>query len=452
MTDEFDPHISINKVKAASDHSGYVIKEYSDFGGYQNVTSPIKAMDMGGLSSDTKRSFTFEEDEPPIMLIEKPFSVDEARKWTAVKDLIEGDFNKTVEFSKLINLKPALCKEFSKASYFPSIVFSSSPFKARVAVQLDKEGSKKAGRRKYHVKKYESLDRDNFETFIQNIYAYSEGMVLVPDIMIREVQKVPHRVAKGTWTCTVEEYIENVSGFCEIMRKKNNKPIFMPIQPTFTSKAIDQIIEHYRKSGFSNVWVDFCGGEVYHGRLAGLRMILDRLNKAFGPTGYVVYYSHMKKEIPTQADFTESTAPASDMLSQFVDADIIGANRNRRGGGDDNDQDDQMKKHGITDRTEWLRLRALRRSRVFDPDSYYYCFPTKHPLLEDLNTAEEELTDPAYVKAIDSRIKFDEVENVKRVCQDQMKVKPYTKKKKMFEDKKDVYKEIFEHTVQQSLF
>ena len=452
MTDDFDPHISVSKAKAASDHSGYIVKEYSDFGGYRNVTSPIKALDMGGLSSETKGSYALPKEEAPIMLMERPFSVDDARKWNAIRNLIEEDFNKTAEFSKLLGLRPSLCKEFRRAMYFPSIVFSSNPFKARVTVQLDKEGSKKGGKRKYRVKRYDSLDKDNFETFIQNIYAYSEGLVLVPDIMMREVQKVPNRVAKGTWTCTVEEYIEDVTGFYNIMRKKNNKPIFMPIQPTFTSKAIDQIIEHYKKSGFSNVWIDFCGGEVYHGRLAGLRMILDRLNRAFGQTGYVVYYSHLKKEIPIQADFTEATVPASDMLSQFVDADIIGVNRSRRGGGEDNNQDDQMRKHGITERAEWDRLRVLRRSRIFDSNSYYYCFPTNHPSLMESAATEKMLTDPTFVKAVDSRIKFDEVENVRRVCQDEKKVKPYTNKKRMFKDKKDIYKEIFEHAAQQSLF
>ena len=446
MTDIFDPHISIQKVTPADDHHQYVIKEYSDFGGFKDVVTPLKAMDMGGLTNDTKGFYTTKS---PVMLIERAFCVDDAGKWNKINEIIEDDLNDTKKFTELLKLKPTACKELPNVMAFPSIVFSSNPFKDRTLVWPDKKRSLK-GKKRFHVKRYPALDKGHFETFLQNLYAYSEGMVFVPDIAMRKVQKVAHRVPGMTVTCTVDDYLNIVTNFTDILSARNKKPIFLPIQPTFTSKAIEKILTHYREKGFSNIWIDFTGGEVYHRRLAGLRSILNRLNATFGKNGYVVYYSHLKKEIISQP--TDATAPASDMLSQFVEADIVGTNRSKRGGPrDEDDIEKDMKRYGVSERKELYKKMQLNRSRIFDSDSYYYFYPACHPnhsVFEKLGISDIDLLEPEYNKAIDSNIKLQEIENVKRICQEQKKVKPYTKNRKMFIDRKDVYDQIFEQSSQ----
>jgi hypothetical protein len=451
MTDRIDPHISIQKVTPADDHHQYVIKEYSDFGGFKDVVTPLKAMDMNGLTDDTKGFYTTKS---PVMLIERSFCVDGAGKWNKISEIIEDDLNDTKKFTELLKLKPTACKELPNVMAFPSIAFSSNPFKERILVWPDKKRGLK-GKKRFHVKKYPALDKRHFETFLQNLYAYSEGMVFVPDIVMRKVQNVSHRVPRTAVTCTVDDYLRIVDDFTAILSARNKKPIFWPIQPTSTSKAIDKILNHYKKNGYSNIWIDFTGGEVYHGRLAGLRSILSNLNATFGKNGYVVYYSHLKKEITSQP--TDVTAPASDMLSQFVEADIVGTNRTKRGGPrDEDDIEKDMKRYGVSERKDLYKKMQLNRSRIFDPDSYYYFYPAKHPkhtIFEKLGISDTDLLEPEYNKAIDNSMKFQEIENVKRICQEQKKVKPYMKKRKMFIEKKDVYDQIFEKPSQEtSLF
>jgi len=434
MVDNFDPHISIKSVTLADDHSEYVVKEYSDFGDFQNIISPLKAMDMRGLSRETAELYSFDS---KLRIIEQSHYVGSARSWNAIDRMIEGE----LKFARMLYLKTSLFEEIPNTIAFPSVVFSYDPFKTRFVPSLDKEKSTKK-KKVWKVITYPPFDKNDFESFLQNLYAYSKGMILVPDIIMKHVRAVPDKIPPKTQTCTVEDYIKNIEYFMSVLSERNKKPIFVPIQANIPIKWIKEILSHYKKEGYSNIWIDFTGGAVHHQRLAGLRMILNALDERFGKEKYVVYYSHMKKEI--HSHILEEKSPASDMLTQFVEADIIGANRGPTGGPmDDEQKEQQMEQLDASTEEELKNMKLLHRSRIFDPISYYYYFPSKHPSLGNKGKTDD-LLGYARNKATDSRIKVLEIENVKKICDENKKIRPYMKKKEMLREKEEIYQEIFE--------
>jgi len=442
MVDNFDSRISIDKVKPAKDHPEYIVKEYSDFGGFKNVVSPLKSLDMRGLSRKTMDSYSFETE---IRIIEKPHYVCKSSSWDSIRKIIDGDN----DFGSTISMKTTLHEELKNTMAFPSISFSRDPFVKCKKSFRDEENSNEE-KTVYKIKEYEPLNEEDFKGFLDNLWAYSKGMLLVPDIIIGHNQTVQGEVPEKTKPCTVDNFIKRIDSFYNLLKAKNKKPIFVPIQADQSIKINEQIISHYKKNGYCNIWVDFTGGAISKRRLAGLRGILRKLDEVFGKNGYVVYYSHLKREY--RSHMKESECPASDMLTQFVEADIVGLDRPRLSFVPDEDDDkERMIEFGAKTEEEWEAMKTLNRSRIFDPASYYYYFPSDHPSLNKKGDTTNYL-DPVINKAIDSLLKVSEVETVKVIKNEKNLVRPYIKDKKMFKNEKEIYDKIFGEEATKSLF
>jgi len=434
MVDSFDPHISYQSVGHARDVPGYISRSVlfdSNMGSKKEITTPIKAINAKYLN---KRTLPLIEGVQEAKIFEVPTYIYRKETWDVIDNLIEGILNDTNRFLKVLNLHPNIYNCLVDSYVVPSIVFSRNPFKERI--YINKSGT---------ATRYPALNKDHFEIFLHNLYSYSRGIILVPDIRFGNIPKLGPRIQPS-------EYIEAVSFFAEILTYKNNLPIFVPIQPGISNRSIKEIVSFYKKMNYSNIWINFNAGEVYGKNLAGIRAILRELDKSFGRDNYFIYYSHMKKEL--SPSIKDLQVPSSDMLSQFLCGDVIGANREPIRIGNDQ-KENYFEKRGFSSKEEYTKALKLHKSRVFNPRTYYY-----HIISEKYNpsigqyTSEELINNQDINSIIDNYVKFREVENLKGLYESGKKIKNHLKEKQMFLDNDNIFNEIIssQETRSRSLF
>jgi hypothetical protein len=418
MTDEFDPHLSCSDRKASKYLPGYISKliNFDSIKNYE-IKTPFKSVEANSLSTETLPLFKKINGE---IIFDNPKYVWNPQTYNAIHEMNEGYVNNTNRFLNIIGLKPTLTEGISNALYTNSVVFHRNPFEERLTISSGK--------------KYPPLDLENFETFLNNLYAYSKGLVSVPDINIANIPK------KG-YTITPEDYQKHIEFFINVLSSRNNKPIFVPIQTNLTQKATKEILEFYRSKKYSNIWVNFSGGEVRGRHISGFRSILNILDKQYPKKDYVLLCSHMRKEI--SPDVREDKVPASDMLSQFVGGDIIGGTREpAKGYSNEFDLDEYIQKKGFSNRIEYEKASLLNKSRIFDPNSYYYYLPNNYPAMSTTFNKSYIQQNLDFSNAIDNIIKYHETEYVKKMFSDNKDLKIYLKNKKMFNESEDIYNDI----------
>lgn len=422
MTGEYDPHISCEEYEKDSNVSGYNTKMIRfDSRSYKDIRSPFKVINIESLSQETIKYYKFLS--TPI-IFESPKFVWHPLTYQAIDDINEGYINNTSKLLNILNVKPDLCGDVKNSLSVSSVAFHRNPF--------DERFSESSG------KSYPPLDKDNFETFLQNLYSYSKGMVLVPDINISRI------TGKG-YTIGTEDYLNNIDFFTKILSDRNNKPIFVPIQTRLTKKATEKILNHYKLKGYTNLWINFRGGEVTGRNLAGLRLILKELDRKYSPEEYCLYCSHLKKEMSPH--FHDPKTVSSDMLSQFGGGDIIGANMEFKFGSGDFDKLEHIKKLGLSSEEEYERKRKLHNGRIFDPHSYYYYIPTSHPNSNNFSfSTEEVVNNKVKNECVDNITKLLEVENVKSVFDEKNTIKDYLKKKNMFNEQREIREDILNYS------
>ncbi len=419
MSDEFDPHLSCSDIKTDRSLPSYISKTITmDSTRTLEVTTPFKTFEMNALSKKTYPFFS---------KIKNPIFFDNAKciyhpkTYNAINELNEGYINDVSSFLARIGIKPKLLELVQNSYSSTSIVFHRDPFKERHS-----SGGNN----------YPALSIDNFETFLNNLYAYSKGLVLTPDINIANIPK------QG-YTISSKDYIKYINHFVDILSGRNNKPIFVPIQTNLTKKATKEILDFYHSKGYSNIWVDFYGGEVRGRHVSGFRSILNILDKQYEDKNYVLLCSHMRKEM--SPDIRDNRVPPSDMLSQFVGGDIIGGTREPiKGFSNDFNFDGYIKKLGFSNKKEYEYASFLNKSRIFDPDSYYYYLPTAYPdgKIEERRIS---LDNKDINHAIDNIIKYNEIENVKNKSVEENNLKEYLKERKLFIDSEELYNDIINY-------
>ena len=422
MTDDFDPHLSCEEIKKSKDIPGYISKSIIfDSGRYSDIITPYKIIDMRSLSRNTLPIFS---NLKYNIIFESSKYIWQPQTYSAINEINEGYVNDTNRFLGILGLKPLLSDNIRNSMSIGSIAFHRNPFEERI--------SSSSG------KKYPPLNINSFVTFLNNLYAYSKGMVLVPDINIA-------RVPEKGFTIELSEYLKLIEYFTTILSERNSKPIFVPIQTNLTKKATEEILVFYKSKGYKNIWINFSGGEVRGRHLSGFRSILNILDNQYPKNDYVLYCSHMKKEI--SPDIREDKAPSSDMLSQFIGVDFIGSTREPlKGFPEDFDLDEYIKKLGFKNKKDYEEARKLHKSRIFDPLSYYYFSPKQHPSLPGKLNRNNLINDNSVNKAVDNYIKFREIENVKGIFYKGKNLKDYLKNKTMFNESKDIFNEIIDYS------
>lgn len=422
MVDTFDPHLSCEKVKHAEDIEDYVLKEVSLDGEKRNpllFETPYKTISSLGLQAMVNKKIEINDlielrEQPTI--VECPVYVSHPKTWAGIGTLIESSENNIYSFKKIIKYNSYIGK-LNPDVVVPTVVFNKNPFVER------KTSTKRI---------YPPLNEEHFETFLQNIYTHSKNMLLVPDVKFGK-----------RYNADIDEYKRIIAKFIEIFSERNNKPIFVPIQPTITNKAINNIIDFYREKKYSNIWIDYAGSALNETNQSGVRMILRALDKAFGDN-YVVYHSLMKKELTTPIE--SDLAPSSDILSQFFGADFIGCTvKPWRYAGDQTEE--KILQRGFKSIDHYNPTLDRSKSRIFDPDTYYYTYPSSHKDFVDWGINELDFVKKStLINALNTSYKYQEIEKVKAECANNKKISPYIKAKKLFIENSQIYSNVIGET------
>ena len=426
MVDEFDPHLSCERVRRADDIRDYVVKEIALDGEKRNtiqLTTPTKTLDSIGIQAIVDKKVAtpeFIKNKTTPLIVECPLYVSHPQTWKGIGRMIESSENDVSSFRKIIGFNTNL-NSIRPDVIVPSVVFSKNPFMKRVTSQ---------GR------VYQPFDEDNFETFLQNIYTHSKNLLLVPDVKFGK-----------SYNTELDEYLRIISKFMDILSERNKKPIFVPIQPTITKKAITAILDYYKKNKYSNIWIDYTGSTLNEKHQSGVRMILRALDKAFGDE-YVVYHSQMNKILTTSIESNE--APSSDMLSQFLGADLIGCYVKPWKYVEEMKEEDILQR-GFKSVGQYEDVLRKSKARIFNPNTYYYHYPQTHQDYNKWKLNEHKImNDNGIINALNTIYKFNEVERVKEECSASNKISPYIKKKKLFIDNNDIYNNIVGKTTDTS--
>ncbi|MHA1651634.1 MAG: hypothetical protein ACTSYB_15690 [Candidatus Helarchaeota archaeon] len=161
-----------------------------------------------------------------------------------------------------------------------------------------------------------------------------------------------------------------------------------------------------------------------------------------GLSNVTLYFSHIKKEINPHVK--DERVIASDILSQFFAADFIGINmkpiRVFKKPIDEIIEESIMKGE-FQSKQQYQLAQKLHKSRIFDPESYYYyninIYPHSLPFNRDSLLNKEEMN-----KLVNSTILFGEIERTKRALEDQKRIHPYLKNKLGLKENSDILDKI----------
>lgn len=204
---------------------------------------------------------------------------------------------------------------------------------------------------------------NRFEDLLDAIHAFSEILF------------VPH-VRYGRSTKTAIEY--DAKSFCRYVdnavktfTEKNNKPIFVPFDLDFPASMRDEILLHYAKMGYTNIWVDFKGkGFDSRNTIRKMRTFWRNATKLFDEISknLVIYQTNLRR-IPRGVLGENKIAP-SDFLGIFDYGDFVGAPfKGIIGAFDD---PDYWKKKGYQSEEEFEQDLLRRATSIFDTSTYYY--------------------------------------------------------------------------------
>lgn len=209
----------------------------------------------------------------------------------------------------------------------------------------------------------------NFEELLDGIHAFSNSEILF----------VPHvRYSKSAKTAV--EY--NAKPFCkyidsaiDVLKEKNTKSIFVPFDIDYPQKTRDDILMHYAKYGYTNIWVDLKGKSFNKNVIRKIRTFWRVANKLFGENAknIIIYLANIRK-VPrrTPGDFKLSP---SDFLGILTYGDFVGAPFKGVMGYTD-DQNFWLRK-GYPTKEDYERDLLKRESSIFDSSSYYYIHPDR---------------------------------------------------------------------------
>jgi hypothetical protein len=289
-----------------------------------------------------------------------------------------------------------------------SIAFSRDPFE------------KKKFPTKEGVRSVDSFEEDVYNSFLDHVHAASSALVLCPDLRF-----------SSTGMKDVSRYLDFVDYNISVLSDFNNKPVYAPMQIDLPVKKTREILEHYRKHGYRNIWLNFHASQMGSTSIARIRSLLRQVRDTLGLDQTSLMYSHIKKEI--DPNMKDDKALAGDVLSQFFAADFVGVNRSPARLIDEKDLETRIAK-GIAsgdfaNREDYEMQQRLHRSRVFSPDTYYYhkvtSYPGGLPLGKNVLMYNQDVN-----RLANSVLVHHEIENTKRHLIAKRKLLPYLKAKK----------------------
>lgn len=249
---------------------------------------------------------TFEKPEKSIdsKLISK-------NKSESVKDLYFTETTKQVNnFEQIEAIHKASDKKtadefFNKKEWMEKPHVINLTFGFKPSDYLDKEAGKNA-----------------FTGFLDYYYTYSTLLTSVPNL---KISKFNPQTKKKEIKVNVEEYTKFTDFSYQILKTKNNKPIFLPISLKFSQQDLLKILEHYVKEEQFYYWIDFEGRPINSYTLGQLRFLMGRIKALGFYDRSITYFTNVNREI--LANPMDQNSPASDVLCALGGANIIGVNR-----------------------------------------------------------------------------------------------------------------------------
>lgn len=358
--EEYDPHLTVDPISSKLKHPDYSVRKITFDNLNKSVETPFKIFPGKNLQLDVFDNFTTNIKEK---FVENGRYVKGTKSWESLKYLLtEASGNeRNLKLTNFFRINQELWDDLSLTTL--SMVFPKNPYE-QIKITY-----------KNNTRIIEPFDETSFTFLLNYIYSKSKACVLIPDIKL------------DTKSISVKTYLKHVDDCMRLLSQWNKKPIFVPLQLDLSADSIDEILDHYAKQRYSNIWINFLAHQCDDSYIANIRAIRTRINRKMSSLTPVLYYSHIQKEITP--NIQSQKVLASDILPQFNGADFVGITKSRFEDmpifGSDMEKADY--KHatdlGIT-LDQYKLMRTLHKNRLFDPSSYYYYNLNLYP--DDLPT------------------------------------------------------------------
>jgi len=401
MTD-FDPHLSVETISTANDVPLYTIKEMTLDHLNRSIKTPFKVL------SGTKISRKAVENQItgiPFPIFESGKYFVNSKSYEALNSSI-SDSDWIPRLNRLIGVDNNIVKDFNTTV---SLVFRYYPLND-VDVKIPTK----------------QMDFSSYECLLDYVDRASSAFVLTPDVCLYRQNHL-----------SIERYLSFISRSVESFERRNNKPIFVPLQVDLSDQDIRKILEFYRNKKYSNIWINFNAKSCDGTYSARLRMI-DRLLDEFLGHDYVLYSSHMQKDMQPQLRNPQSAA--SDVLIQYLGSDFVGITRSPyRPYHPNKPEKDIARDLGMTI-SDYQQRKFEHKRRLFDRNTYYYYLPSSYPSKNELPNLTH--VTPEQIDFQNSIAIHQEFSHVREVMRENRVLKSFLLEKKSLRDNQGILRNI----------
>ena len=422
-TSEYDPHISINTSIQAKDSEYYYAKEIELEHLNKKALTPLKILEGKRISENAVNNINKNLELPiyesSVYLVRYP-------SWKNFFSLVEEEDEKKISG---LNSMMGLRVNLWKSSLFTfSFVFSKNPFIANGFSVTEKDNFRI---QKKVFKQLPPLSEDGYISFLDYLHTVSKAFILAPDIIIRNSKD----------SINIDSYLNFVDITVKSLSNKNKKPIFVPLQVRLSRKHLNKILNHYKKQGYVNIWLNLNASQIGGTYFAHIRTVIQLIEDIFGLNNVTLYHSHIKKEI--EPNISDERVTSSDILPQFFCADFIGVNREPYRVITEPEKLEakilkRIEKGEFKSIEEYKKAQQLNKTRIFDSSSYYYYNVPKHPFNMPKSEQDTLINYPDINRLYNSYLLNIEVENVKTIVNEENKLKPYIKQKEAIQNNGDI--------------
>lgn len=412
---DYDPHIHIDPLTPARDGYFFVKDieiEHSPLG---KVETPFKIIDARGINEDMANQVKKLTDKHPIFenwkFINRLSSFD-----GLYKILKHPGRDQISELDRFFDLKK---KVWNSSHTVLSVVFQRNPFE----------------RNQFKSGYSTPLTWKDFTFLLDYIHTASNAFVLVPDIKIDE-------------SMNLNSYINYVDNAVSILSTFNNKPIFVPVPIKLNQDEFEKLIKTYKYRGYTNLWIDFHASQISSTQFTRVRYLLRNIEKYLNLNRTVLYFSHVRKEI--NRHILDKKTTASNALAPFIGCDFLGIYREPQRGGSGTNKEDEMNyiiKNKFKNKQELEMARVLNRTRLFDPETYYYYNINEYP--QTIRNIEL-LKKDAFNRMFNSISLYNEINNARKFVDEHKNVGDYIDTKLALKREPELAKELYNGSKEQS--
>ena len=347
---DFDPHISVETISTAKD-APYTIKEMTLDHLNRSIETPFKVLSGTKIS---RKAIGNRITGIPFPIFESSKYLIDTKTYAGLNRILQGG-SWISGLNRMMGVDNNVVKDFNTTV---SLVFRHYPLNDVVLRNTPAERVR--------------MDFSLYEGLLDYVYAASSAFILTPDVCLPQNNR----------TISIEQYLSFISRSVESFERKNNKPIFVPLQVDLGVSDLKKILEFYKREKYSNIWIDFNAKACDNTYSARLRQ-MDRLLGEYLGNDYILYSSHMQKDI--QPQLRNPQAAASDILPQYLGSDFVGITRSPyRSYRPLMKQDEEIARDLGMTLANYRQTKFEHTHRIFDPNTYYYYYPSAHPFRNEL--------------------------------------------------------------------